>query len=146
MCENYLNFDQKKSSPGRIIWNLLRENDFSSCQIMWTNLSNKIEYFEYLWSGMMQGEKINSRIQIGDKSKNEKRIHPSQKPIIVYNYLLHKYATPEMKILDTHSGSASLAIAAFYFGCDFVGTELDKDIFDASIKRYRLQTKQIRLL
>jgi len=89
MCENYLDFDQKKNSAGRIIWNLLRDNDFSACQIMWTDLFQKIEYFEYLWSGMMQGTGINQRTQKGNKALNEKRIHPSQKPITNFHRLTH---------------------------------------------------------
>ncbi len=92
MCENYLDFAQKKTSAGRIVWNLLRDNDFSACQIMWTSLFQKIEYFEFIWNGMIQGYKINSRDQQGNKQLNERRIHPSQKPVAVYGHLLQKYA------------------------------------------------------
>lgn len=137
LCENNLHFEQKKSSAGRIIWNLLRDNDFSDCQIMWTDLFQKIEYFEYLWNGMMQGKGIDQRIQIGNKAHNEKRIHPSQKPVIMYRHLLQKYAKPGWKIFDSHSGSASCAIACHEEGFQCTATENDSDFFDDSINRFK---------
>ena len=70
-------------------------------------------------------------------------IHPTQKPIHLYKWILENYAKPEMKILDTHLGSGSSAIAAHYFGCDFVGIELDKDYFGAAQKRFEQQTAQM---
>ena len=145
MCENYLTFDQKKDSAGRIVWNLLRDNDFSSCQIMWTDLFQKIEYFEYLWNGMIQGDGINSRRQFGNKTMNEKRIHPSQKPVIVYRYLLKTYAKPGWKILDTMLGSGSSRIAAEIEGFDFWGYELDDLIFTDQEKRFRQFKQQLTI-
>jgi site-specific DNA-methyltransferase (adenine-specific) len=148
LCENYLHFDQKKDSAGRIIWNLLRENDFSACQIMWTDLFQKIEYFEYMWNGMMQGAGINTRIQKGDKSLNEKRIHPSQKPIIMYRWLLKTFAKKGWKIFDSHLGSGSIAIACYEEEFDFVGTEIDIDIdiFNDAMLRYNNHKSQIKLM
>ena len=70
-------------------------------------------------------------------------IHPTQKPIRLYDWLLQNYAKPEMRILDTHLGSGSSAIAAHYFGCDFVGCEIDKDYFDSAQKRIDKETRQI---
>jgi len=145
MCENRLNFDQKKDSSGRIVWNLLRDNDFSSCQIMWTNLFSKVEYFEYLWNGMQQGTTINSRVQIGNKSKNEQRIHPSQKPVIVYRYLLRKYARPGWKIFDPMFGSASSAIACHMDGFFYTGTERHKNHFEDAKKRLTCAVAQYEM-
>ena len=70
-------------------------------------------------------------------------IHPTQKPIRLYDWLLQNYAKPEMRILDTHLGSGSSAIAAHYFGCDFAGCEIDKDYFDSAQKRIDKETRQI---
>ena len=70
-------------------------------------------------------------------------IHPTQKPIRLYDWLLQNYAKPEMRILDTHLGSGSSAIAAHYFGCDFTGCEIDKDYFDSAQKRIDKETRQI---
>lgn len=70
-------------------------------------------------------------------------IHPTQKPIHLYAWILENYAEPNQKILDTHLGSGSSAIAAHYFGCDFVGIELDKDYYEAAKKRFEQQTAQL---
>ncbi len=60
----------------------------------------------------------------------EKKIHPTQKPICLYDWIMDKYAKPGMKILDTHVGSGSSRIAAYKAGLDFIGYEIDKDYFD----------------
>jgi site-specific DNA-methyltransferase (adenine-specific) len=146
MCENYLHFTQKDNSPGRIVWNLLRENDFSDCQVMWTSLFQKIEYFEYMWNGMMQGTGINSRTQQGNKALNQKRIHPSEKPIPVYKYLFKTYVKPGWKVFDSHLGSGASAIAAYEMEvAEFHGCEIDEDIFNDAEKRYKGVISQQRL-
>jgi site-specific DNA-methyltransferase (adenine-specific) len=73
------------------------------------------------------------------------RIHPTQKPEKLYGWIFHHYAKPEHRILDTHLGSGSSAIAAHYFGCEFVGIELDEDYFDAACRRIEQATKQTAL-
>lgn len=73
------------------------------------------------------------------------RIHPTQKPVDLYKWLLDKYATKGDKILDTHLGSGSSRIAAFDYGFEFVGFELDKDYFDAQEKRFNLHKSQLKI-
>ena len=75
----------------------------------------------------------------------ELRIHPTQKPIPLYEWILHRYAKKGQRILDTHLGSGSSAIAAHYFGVDFVGCELDKDYFEAAKARFDMATKQLAM-
>jgi site-specific DNA-methyltransferase (adenine-specific) len=75
-------------------------------------------------------------------ANKEVRIHPTQKPQALYSWLLNKYAKPGQRILDTHLGSGSSAIAAHYFGCDFVGCELDPDYYAAAVKRFDSETRQ----
>ena len=75
----------------------------------------------------------------------EGTIHPTQKPIHLYEWLLTNYAKPGQRILDTHLGSGSSAIAANNLGFDFVGMELDKDYFEAACKRIEQATAQERL-
>lgn len=70
------------------------------------------------------------------------RIHPTQKPIKLYQWLLDRYAKPSQRILDTHLGSGSSAIAAHYFGCDFVGMEIDIDYYNAACERFDMATRQ----
>ena len=75
------------------------------------------------------------------------RIHPTQKPKQLYSWLLETYAKPTDKVLDTHLGSGSSAIACHYFGTEeFVGIEIDKEYFDMASERIEKQTMQIKLL
>ena len=80
-----------------------------------------------------------------DMKNKEQWIHPTQKPIALYKWLLENYAKQGDKILDTHLGSGSSAIAAYQLGYDFVGCELDKDYFQAMQKRVKQAMKQPNL-
>ena len=71
------------------------------------------------------------------------KIHPTQKPVKLYEWLLANYAKEGDRVIDTHLGSGSSAIAAHYGGFDFVGTELDKDYYDAACKRFDAETAQL---
>lgn len=73
------------------------------------------------------------------------RVHPTQKPVRLYEWLLTNYAKPGQRILDTHLGSGSSAIAAHYFGVDFVGCELDTDYYNAAKKRFEQATAQLAM-
>lgn len=78
--------------------------------------------------------------------KDKYIIHPTQKPVALYKWLLHNYAKPGDKILDTHLGSGSIAIACHDMGFDLTATELDKDYYDAAMKRLNNHQKQLKLL
>jgi len=84
--------------------------------------------------------------QQGNKALNERRIHPTQKPVKLYEWLLQQYAKPGMRVLDTHLGSGSAAIAAHYYGVDFVGCEIDADYWRAANERFEAETRQMALL
>ena len=73
------------------------------------------------------------------------RIHPTQKPVALYKWLLKNYAKPGDRILDTHLGSGSSRIAAYEMGFDFVGCEIDKDYFEAQEKRWESHISQMRI-
>ena len=110
------------------------ETDFADCELAYTSFKTAARIFKWKWSGMLQQN-------MKDK---ENRIHPTQKPIALYRWLLQNYAKSNDKILDTHLGSGSSRIAADMEGFDFYACELDKDYFDASCKRfdeYKLQKK-----
>ena len=95
---------------------------------------------------MMQGKSISEgHIQQGNKTLNEVRIHPTQKPINLYIWLLQTYAKQGDKILDTHVGSASSLIACQELGFDYVGCELDKNIFNLAQQRLDAYEKQLKL-
>ena len=89
---------------------------------------------------------VSKWIELAPQGGKMGRIHPTQKPIKLYDWLLSKYAKPDQRILDTHLGSGSSAIAAHYFGCEFVGIELDEDYYNAAVQRITDQTKQLDLL
>lgn len=134
-------------APGRIVWNKCNEgSSFSDCEIAATNCHDSVRLFHYMWNGMMQGKSIaEGFIQQGNKALNEQRIHPTQKPVALYVWLLQKYAKPGDKILDTHLGSGSSRIAAYDLGFDFAGCEIDPHYFQAQEKRFAEHTAQISL-
>lgn len=101
---------------------------------------NRIEFFEYNWYGNTQGGKPNF-----NNSGLDSRIHPTQKPIILYSWILRKYAKPGDTIFDSHMGSQSSRIACYDGGFDFVGCEIDKDYFDAGCKRFEIFKSQGKL-
>jgi len=113
---------------------------FCPCDLASQSFNNRIEFFEYNWYGNTQGGIPNF-----NNDGPDARIHPTQKPISLYKFLLKKYAKPGDKILDTHLGSGSSRIACYDGGFDFVGFEIDKEYFDASVKRFENHIKQLTL-
>lgn len=124
-------------SPCWIVWDKQTgASDFADCELAYTSFKTAVRKFTFQWSGMLQG----------DMKNKEFRIHPTQKPVKLYDWLLSNYAEKGQRILDTHLGSGSSAIAAHYYGVDFVGCELDKDYYDSAVERFDQQTKQQSLL
>lgn len=110
---------------GFIVWDKVQPwPNFSDCEFAWNSIDGVARIFKY-------------------DNRQDKKQHPTQKPVKLYQWILDNYAKPEHRILDTHLGSGSSAIAAHYFGCEFVGIELDKDYFEASVKRFEQETAQI---
>jgi site-specific DNA-methyltransferase (adenine-specific) len=99
---------------------------------------------EYAWvsMGLKKPAKV-FRYGIHQHNADKGKIHPTQKPVKLYEWLLANYAKEGDKILDTHLGSGSSAIAAHYGGFDFVGCELDEDYFNAASERIDRETAQI---
>ena len=110
-------------------------NDFADCELAWSTFKTAVRKFEFKWSGMFQG----------DMKNKENRIHPTQKPVALYKWLLHNYAKQGDKILDTHLGSGSSRIAAYEMGFDFTAFELDAEYFEAQEKRYKAHIAQLKL-
>ena len=109
-------------------------------------MHDSVRLFRYMWNGMLQGKLIEEGyIQQGNKKLNEKRIHPTQKPVNLYCWIVKKYIQPGWKVLDTHTGSASSLIAYHEAGLQFVAFEKDKYMYDLSAKRYAMETAQMNL-
>lgn len=131
-------------SKNQIIWG---GNYFplpqSKCFIVWdkgeTMYGRDFAECEYAWGS------FNKSARIFKHTPNQvDRIHPTQKPVKLYKWLLHHFANPTDKILDTHLGSGSSAIAAHEWGGVFVGCELDRDYYAAACKRFKEQTAQLK--
>lgn len=117
----YIFWDKKETMP-----------TYTKGELAWCSFMNKVDKFEYLWSGYK-------------KQRPEIRIHPTQKPIALYEWLLMNYAKEGDKILDTHLGSGSIALACHNLGYDLTACELDKEYYDAAIKRIDQHKAQIRM-
>jgi site-specific DNA-methyltransferase (adenine-specific) len=136
---------------GRIVWNKMNgDNDQFGCEIAYCSLNKRTDIVNFLWSGMFQGTYCGTDIkkaiiQKGNKQLNEKRIHPTQKPIALYKWILDKYAKGNDKILDTHLGSGSIAIACHDYGFELTACELDKEYYDKAIKRIKDHVSQQKL-
>lgn len=102
-----------------IVWNKKQPDGvtFAQAELAWTSFSGT------------------SKIVTLSSNRQKNRIHPTQKPIALYTWLLQRYAKPGDKILDTHVGSASSLIACYEMGFDYVGFELDPDYFKAATER-----------
>lgn len=133
--------------PGRIVWDKCNgASSFSDCEIASCSLHDSVRIFRYMWNGMMQGKSINEGwIQQGNKKLNEKRIHPTQKPVNLYRWIAKKYIQPGWRVLDTHVGSASSLIAYEEEHIQYVGFEIDCKRYDASIYRLMEHRAQITL-
>ena len=121
------------SSPCWIVWD--KDNgktDFADSELAWTSFKSAVRNFSFKWQGMLQQ----------DMKNKEFRIHPTQKPKALYKWLLQNYAKEGDKILDTHLGSGSIAIACHEMGFDLVGCELDTDYYNAMMERIELETRQ----
>jgi site-specific DNA-methyltransferase (adenine-specific) len=111
------------------------ETDFADCELAWTSFNTAVRKFKWRWQGMLQQNMRDKEI----------RIHPTQKPVALYRWLLTNYAKPGQTILDTHGGSFSSAIACWHEGYDMDIIEIDREYFDAACKRFERETRQHKL-
>lgn len=113
---------------GAIVWyKNIGHPSMSHCEIASVSGQKKVDYIHINWSG-------------GIRSHQNDFCHPCQKPVSLYKWIFENYAKPGDKILDTHLGSGSSAIAAHFMGFDFVGIEIDKEYFYAAKKRFETAT------
>jgi len=125
---NYF-FDYLGNTQGFLIWDKVQPHDFS------------LAMCEFAWSSIQYPAKIFRQSVLLEKNK----IHPTQKPVKLYEWLLTNYAKQGDKILDTHGGSFSSAIACHNLGFEYVGCELDTDYFESAVKRIKMEVAQDRL-
>jgi site-specific DNA-methyltransferase (adenine-specific) len=124
-----------KNSSCWIVWNKKNSGEFADCELAYTSFNTAVRMFSFRWNGMLQEDMKNKEI----------RIHPTQKPVALYKWILDNYAKEGDKILDTHLGSGSIAIACHDYGFDLTACELDKEYFDKAMQRINNHTSQTKL-
>ena len=110
-------------------------SDFADCELAWTSFNSAVRKFKFKWQGMLQE----------NMKQKEIRLHPNQKPVALYNFILTNYAKPNDLILDTHCGSASSLIACENLGFKYIASELDKDYYHQSLQRLETHLAQGKL-
>jgi len=132
---NYFS-DVLPPSMGWIVWD--KDNGttkFSDCELAFTSFQRALRKYKFTWNGMIQG----------DMKNKEVRVHPTQKPVKLYEWLLMNYAKEGDKILDTHLGSGSIALACHNLGYDLTACELDKEYYNAAIERIERHKQQLTM-
>lgn len=127
------------SGPGWIVWDKLNgQSSFADAELAYSSFDKACRVFRYVWNGMHQGK------YGGNKALQEPRIHPTQKPVALYEWLLAGYAKPGQRILDTHMGSASSVLAAMNMGFEITAIELDEAMFTAAGNRVKAHAAQLQ--
>lgn len=125
-----------KDSSCWIVWDKNNYgNDFADCELAWTSFNSAVRMFRFTWHGMLQG----------DMKHKEERIHPTQKPVALYSWILNKYSNKDDIILDTHVGSASSLIACHRTNHRFVGFELDEYYYKLANQRLKDEMSKKKL-
>lgn len=132
---NYFVEEINKNSSCWIVWNKDNTGRYADCELAWTSFKTATRMFTFRWNGMLQENMKNKEV----------RIHPTQKPVALYAWLLKNYAKEGDKILDTHLGSGSSRIACDKLGFDFTACELDASYFESQENRWKIYKSQLRL-
>lgn len=143
-----INYYKVDHCVGRIVWDKVNGNNtFSDAEIASCSYHDSVRLFRFMWNGMMQGKSINEgHLQKGNKSRNQKRIHPTEKPIELYQWIFHTYLPNGGKVMDTHLGSGSSRIAADMLGnIEFYGCEINKTHFTNQENRWKQYKSQLKL-
>ena len=129
------NWYGKYFGVGGLVWFKDNTGNYSPCEYAYQSINNHIHHYQYRWNGMLQQ----------NMKQKEERIHPTQKPVALYDWILQKFAKQGDLILDTHLGSGSSRIAAHKGGFNFIGYEISKDYYEAQEKRFKDFVSQLRM-
>jgi site-specific DNA-methyltransferase (adenine-specific) len=145
--EVYFN-ELKRVSKNQIIWGGNYFLDYlqnTKCLLIWDKMIGEGMSFadaEIAWTSLNKPTRIKKLLSRSETGK----IHPTEKPIKLYDWTLNKYAEKQMKIIDTHGGSFNSAISAFYFGIsEFIGIEKNDTIFEKSVSNFIEKTRALKL-
>jgi site-specific DNA-methyltransferase (adenine-specific) len=144
---NYFSVEIAKNSTCWIVWDKCNGNTkWADCELAWTSFDRAVRLFRFMWNGMLQGQGItNGHLMQGNKALNEKRIHPTQKPVMLYKWILQNFASCGDKVIDTHGGSCSSAIACHDMGFEFIAFEKELGYYDAAVNRIEQHKAQLRM-
>lgn len=136
------NYYDRVFGPGRIVWDKMNNssNQFD-CEIAYCSNNRRTDIVYFMWSGMLQGLHASNKIKIsnvqnGNKKTNEKRIHPTQKPVKLYEWTLNEHVKQGETVLDTHGGSGSLAVACHNLKISLDIVENDVDYHQSEIEKF----------
>lgn len=135
---NYFAKEIGRDSSGWIVWDKCRPEGatYADCELAYTSFSRAARIFRYRWNGFIQQNMKNREV----------RIHPTQKPTDLYRWIFRNYTKPGDKILDTHLGSGTSRRAAYDFGLDFVGFEIERTYFDLQEQAFQEYIAQMRMV
>ena len=141
---NYFNLPPTK---GIIVWNKFNQlPTYADGEMAWTSFDKPLKILHYLWDGFKQGQNIGLNPKPhGNHELKEKRIHPTQKPVKLYEWLLDNYAKEGDSILDTHLGSGSIALACHNRGYSLDAYEIDEEYYNAATERLRIHQSQLTI-
>lgn len=131
-----------------LIWNKLQLLETrSDGEMAWTSFKRPLKIVPLLQDGFKRGQNVgyNQPVIYNKPFSGKQTIHPTQKPVALYKWLLDKYAKQGDKILDTHLGSGSIAIACHDYGFDLTACELDKEYYDKAMERLNNHMAQQKL-
>lgn len=120
-----------------LVWDKVNgESSFADCELAWTNLPGAVRLLRFMWHGMMQGKsETEGHLQQGNKKLNEKRYHPTQKPLPVMTWCLKRLPERCETVLDPFMGSGTTGVAAVGLGKPFIGIEKEPEYFDIACRR-----------
>jgi len=118
-----------------IVWDKDNTGDFADCELAWTSFNTAVRKFKWTWNGMLQQNMKNK----------QKRIHPNEKPVQLYKWILQNYAKEGDTILDTHFGSLSIGIACHDMKFDLTAIELDADYYEQAKQRLIYHQRQLTI-
>jgi len=142
-------FEQlKRVSQNQIVWggNYMTEHlEANRCWLSWYKMQEfSTNEFELAWTSFDKTCKQFNMSRV-EAYANINKIHPTEKPVKLYKWILYNFALNGNKVLDTHLGSGSIAVACWDLGFDLVGLEIDKDYYTKAVKRFEQHKKQLTL-
>lgn len=131
---NYM-IEHLENTPCFLIWDKNNSGNFADAELAWTSFQTATRIFKSTWNGMLQHDMKNKEI----------RIHPTQKPVRLYEWILDNYTEKGFKVLDTHLGSGSIALACHNREFDLTACELDTDYYKNALNRLKQHQSQLTM-